>query len=164
MRSATDIAAKAAANTLSETQDLQAARAAAVAIASSNNVAGKPLSLDTSDLQFGSASRQQDGSYTFVLGGTPINAVQVTGRRTAESIDGPVDSWFGRFYGHEQYQPEITSFAAFLDTDICLVLDRSGSMKTPVIQGDTYDPNYYNLPPAPNSRWSALNDAVTLFL
>ena len=164
LRSATDLAAKSAAFDLSQFSNSSSATNKAIEIAADNKVGGQPLTLETMDIVFGNAARQIDGTYTFSEAGTPTNAVKVTGRRTTGSADGSIRSFFGTFYGHPEYQPEIASISAFIDVDICLVLDRSGSMKLPVVDGDPYDPNYQNLPPPANSRWVALDGAVRTFL
>lgn len=164
LRSATDLAAKAAAMNLSQFSDTTLATNKAIEICADNKVAGQSLTVTAADVLFGSATRQVDGTYDFVENGSPTNAVKVTGRRTASSSDGPIISFFGHMYGHQNYEPEISAFAAFIDVDICLVLDRSGSMKLPVVEGDPYDPDYQNLPPEPNSRWFALDGAVRTFL
>jgi hypothetical protein len=164
LRSATDLAAKSAAFDLCKNSNLKSARDKAREIAAANLVGGKPLTLASTDVEFGKATRQSDGSYLFTATGSPFNAVKVIGRRTDASSDGPIHSYFGSFYGHAKYEPQYESFSAFVDVDICLVLDRSGSMKLPVVDGDPYDSNYHDLPPAGNSRWVALDAAVRSFL
>ncbi len=164
LRSATDLAAKAAAMNLSQYSDTTLATNKAIEIAGLNKVAGQSLTIAPADVVFGSSVKQLDGTYDFVDGGTPTNAVKVIGKRTASSADGPIISFFGHMYGHQNYEPEIYSYAAFIDVDICLVLDRSGSMKLPVVDGDPYDPDYQNLEPAANSRWVALDGAMRTFL
>jgi len=166
LRAATDISCKAAAATLSKSQDLTAARNAAIAVASQNLVAGQPLTLDPANIEFGQAIRQSDGSFSFVSGGSGLtNAVRILGSRSASSADGPVNAYFGNFYGRTHYEPEVESFAAFVDVDICLVLDRSSSMKE-VVDSTSYitDPAYMDNPPDANSRWVALDGAVRQFL
>ncbi len=164
LRSATDLAAKSAALDLSQYSDMTSARQKAIEIAADNEVGGLPLALAAEDIVFGNAARQADGRYLFSDTVTPFNAVKIVGRRTSGSSNGAIRSFFGSFYGHPEYQPTIESFAAFVDVDICLVLDRSGSMKLPVMSGDPHDPDYKTLPPAANSRWLALDNAVRSFL
>ena len=53
--------------------------------------------------------------------------------------------------------------AAFVNTDICLVLDRSGSMKRNAQTGTLADGDRCQ-PPKQNSRWAALEDAVNTFI
>src|SRR5690606_25978363 len=92
LRTATDAAARAGAKVLSVSQDQAAARVAAVDAASRNIVAGEGLVLGVEDVQFG-RSEQSNSANRFVF--TPastgvINAVNVNGRRTGESVAGPV--------------------------------------------------------------------------
>src|SRR5690606_19646524 len=65
----------------------------------------------------------------FVEGMTPFNAVRVTGDRTTASLDGGVPLFFNQFYGGRPFEPKITAVSTFLNFDISLVLDRSGSMQ-----------------------------------
>jgi hypothetical protein len=57
--------------------------------------------------------------------------------------------------------------ASFLDVDICLVLDRSSSMKLSTLSLDGLmsgsDPRFCDVP-WPDSRWVALQDAIASFL
>lgn len=165
LRSATDAAARAAAESLSRTQDTAQARAAAKAIATKNLVANAPLILSDQDVEFGRAIRESDGHIGFVSGGQPFNSVHVTGRRTEESDSGAVSLFFGRLLGVAQFETAYNATSMNLDRDICLVVDRSGSMKT----GLTSDSIPGGLsscdPPHPTlSRWSALNTAVSSFI
>ena len=167
LRSAVDMAAKAGANALSETQDTAAATLVAQQVAAANNVAGEPLTLDAADIVFGRSSRQNDGSWQFVAGATPFNAMRVNGRRTNDAPDGGVPLYFGLFYGQTNYEPESTSTATVLDVDICLVLDRSSSMKLATdseLDGlPESDPRTCQAPLA-DSRWIALDNGVDVFL
>jgi uncharacterized protein YfiM (DUF2279 family) len=150
MRASTDAAARAAGEALSRTQNLGQARQAAKDLASANKVAAEPLLLDDSDIVFGLSTLNPDGSWSFDANGTPINAVRINGRRTRDSLSGSVPLFFGRFLGVNDFEPSQMASSVRLDRDLCLVLDRSGSM-------DQTD--------AGNglSRWQALRHAVTEF-
>ena len=167
LSTATDLAAKAGADALSQTQSTTQARNAAIQVASENYVGGLPLTLDPQSIVFGRSDVQPDGSWDFTQGGNPTNAIKVIGSRTATSPDGGVPSYFGIFYGYPTYQPEFEAVAALIDVDICLVLDRSSSMKLDVTDTATgmssSHPNYC-LEPQPGSRWLALDSAVNTFL
>lgn len=129
LRAVTDAAARAAATTLSRTDDTSQARQAAKRIARRNSVAGKSLSLTNADIEFGRTNRSGSGKYVFTEGNRPFNAVRVTGDRRAGSRTGAVSLFFGRVFGASQFEPKLLSTASFLNLDITLVLDRSGSMQ-----------------------------------
>jgi Mg-chelatase subunit ChlD/uncharacterized protein YfiM (DUF2279 family) len=150
MRASTDAAARAAGEALSRTQNLNQARQAAKNLAAANKVAADPLLLDDSDIVFGLSTLNPDGSWSFNPSGSPINAARINGRRTRNSLSGSVPLYFGRFMGINDFEPSQTASSVRLDRDLCLVLDRSGSM-------DTND--------AGNglTRWQALRQAVTEF-
>ena len=128
LRSATDAAAKAAVTKLALTQDLNAARQAAIQVAAANSVGGNPLILEAQDITFGRVQILGSGPMAFVAGGTPYGAAQIRSRKTDSSPSGSIPMVFGRVLGKDTYNTELTSTAARLDRDVCLVLDRSGSM------------------------------------
>ncbi|QDS90430.1 von Willebrand factor type A domain protein [Rosistilla ulvae] len=129
LRSATDAAAKAAAQELSATQSRADARRQAKAIASQNLVAGKPLLLNNADIKFGrSVADPQSGKFIFQTSGTPINSIQILGDRSSGSASGSVKLLFGGIFGVEDFQPQQEATATFLERDVVLVVDRSGSM------------------------------------
>ena len=129
LRSATDAAARAAAIELSKSGDLDQARTAAKTMASLNQVAGKPLVIADSDVEFGRSERDASGAWGFVTDATPMNSVRITGDRSGASVDGAVNLYFNSFYGGPDYEPSFTAVSSFLNVDVCLVLDRSGSME-----------------------------------
>jgi Mg-chelatase subunit ChlD len=171
LRAATDAAAKAAAITLSMTQDDQAAVQSAIDIAAENTVAGDPLLLRAEDVELGKSTRQTDGSWQFVAGATPYNALRVNGARTASSRSGPVRLLVGRLLGQETFEPSHSATASQVDQDVVLVLDRSGSMAWDLsgeewsYPGTAQYPAAYCLPPhATESRWAAAASAVGAFI
>jgi hypothetical protein len=173
LRAATDLSSKAAAHALSvagnQNGDFgkQDAIDAGKTVALANSVGGEPLILKDADFVFGRSVELGNGSWTFTAGVTPPNAVRLTGRRTAASSNGGVFLHFGRFYGQDTFEPTATATSSFRQVDICLVLDRSSSMKLSV--GDTAgllgsgNPRTCNLPYA-DCRWVALETAVNIFL
>ena len=167
LRAATDLAAKAGANTLSRTQDIAQATFIAKEIALENTVGGKNLALDDADFEFGRSTRSGNGKYLFTAGGATPNSVRITGRRTSTSADGPVPLYFGAFWGRDEFEPVVSSTATFVDVDVCLVLDRSSSMKLDVTETaggmSGSDPRTCQVP-GPSSRWIALETAVSAFL
>jgi Ca-activated chloride channel homolog len=171
LRAATDASAKAAAITLSMTQNDQAAVQSAIDIAAANTVAGDPLLLRTEDVELGKSTRQTDGSWQFVAGATPYNALRVNGERTAGSRSGPVRLLVGRLLGQETFEPSHSATASQVDQDVVLVIDRSGSMAWD-LSGNEWSypaplqhPAAYCLPPhATASRWAAAASAVNAFI
>lgn len=166
LRAVTDAAARAAAAELSKTDSKREARKAAKRIAKANRVAGKPLKLKNRDIEIGRSIRDASGRWSFSKGAKPANSVRVTGARTGGSASGPVSLFFGRQIGAANFEPMTTSTASFLNIDICLVLDRSTSMKVDVNSDEkglyTSDPRFCR-PPTSTSRWNALHDAVQVF-
>ena len=168
LRAATDAAARAAAEALSRTQDLAAARQAAKDIAAANAVAGDSLLLADEDIVFGNAVRQANGAWVFTADATPINSARVLGRRTQGSASGAVNLLFAKVLGTGYYEPTQTATTVRLDRDICLVVDRSSSMKlfvdetAPTMSGS--DPRFCEAPDSVQSRWFALATAVDVFL
>jgi Ca-activated chloride channel homolog len=127
-------------------------------------VAGDPLLLANSDVEFGKGSQPSPTSrFQFTPGAAKPNAVRVTGRRTDGSLSGPVNLLFAGVLGVEQFKPKETATSTQLDRDICLVLDRSGSMMESLTGGA--NPQADCDPPHPTkSRWGALSIAVNSFL
>jgi len=128
LRTATDAAAKAAATTLADSLDRDAAITRGQEIAAENRVSGTPLLLADSDFSFGRSERQGDGKYVFGTGQGPLNSVRVNGRRTADSLSGPVPLLFGNITGTQLFEPRLNATATYVERDIVLVVDRSGSM------------------------------------
>lgn len=168
LRSATDASARAAGEALSRTQDLALARQAAITVAAQNLVAGEPLLVAETDIVFGQVTRQPSGAWLFDETGTPINGVRVHGKRTRGSASGSVSLFVGRILGRADFEPEQVATVVRLDRDICLVLDRSSSMKlylTDTAPGmSSTDPRFSEPPDPTQSRWSALASATQTFV
>ncbi len=128
LRTATDAAAKAAVEALGREQSVEAATDAALAIAQRNIVAGNGLDLVPSDIVFGGAVAQDDGSFSFDPDAPFINSARVIGARTADSPDGSVGLFFAPLFGVDNFEPTQVATATRTDRDIALVLDVSGSM------------------------------------
>jgi Ca-activated chloride channel homolog len=168
LRAATDAAARAGAESLSRNQSTSAARSAAQQLAEENLVAGEPLKLADSDIVFGHSSRQPDGTWGFIPGGTPTNSLQVLGQRTRTSRSGSVGLFFGRVFNVYDFQPVQSATVVKLDHDICVVLDRSSSMKLSLSSTaetmSSSDPRFGQPPQSPDSRWAAATAAVDVFV
>ena len=163
LRTATDAAARAAAKELSLSQDADAARRRAKAAARRNQVAGDPLLLADSDIEIGNGTQANGARFQFEPGGDRPNAARITGQRTDGSAGGPVNLLFAGVLGVRQFEPREVATSTQLDRDICLVVDRSGSMMQSLSGGGT--PTGTCDPPHPTkSRWGALAIAVEAFL
>jgi uncharacterized protein YegL len=129
LRTATDAASKAAAVELAQSFDKDLAIARGQQIAAANTVIGDPLILEPTDFSFGRSEEQLSGKYQFAAGGTPFNCVHVDGRRTVDSPSGPIPLLFGNLFGVEIFEPTSSAEATYLERDVVLVVDRSGSMQ-----------------------------------
>lgn len=167
LRTAIDAAARAGAKELSLSQDIAAARNRAKQTAQRNRVAGDPLLLANNDIQFGSGAQANAATrFLFTSGGARPNAVRVNGQRTQGSAAGPVELLFAGVLGVRQFEPTQAATATLLDRDICLVVDRSGSMMWVLSGGSAYPKGTKQCdPPHPTlSRWGALSISVSAFL
>ena len=181
LRVATDAAAKAAAERLATTEDIDEALETAKTYAANNDVAGRSFLIDDSDVQFGRVTRTSTGRYVFSAGATPENAVNINGRLAEDASTQPISLFFAPALGHANFSTSHSATASQQDVEVCLCLDRSGSMLFDLTGVDwAYPPNnpllsnftawgniWRNIvsPPHPDdSRWAVLTDAVQLFL
>lgn len=181
LRVATDAAAKAAAESLATTEDTDIATQVARSFAARNTVAGQPFRIRDSDVQFGRVNRTSSGRYVFEPGAQPENAVNILGRLATDARTKPIALFFAPALGHADFSTSHSATASQQDVEVCLCLDRSGSMLFDISGVDwEYPPNNPNLsnftawgntwrhhlsPPHPDdSRWAILADAVKLFL
>ncbi len=128
LRTATDAAAKAAAEALARTQDIRQSLDRGEAIAIENRVANQGLVLRDGDFSFGRSEVNASGKFVFTLGGTPSNCVRVAAKRDRSSPSGSVPLFFGRIFNISSFEPEEAATATYVQRDIVLVVDRSGSM------------------------------------
>lgn len=181
LRAATDAAAKAGAEALARTEDSAQARQAAIDVAFANRVGGRPFVLTSNDVIFGKVSPQASNKWTFQAGGNTLNAVRINAKTGANASNPAIPLYFGQVLGPSSFSPSYEATAGQQEVDICLCLDRSGSMLFDMSGNDwVYPPNNPNLssftawgttwqnhlsPPHPTaSRWAVLRDAVNLFL
>ena len=174
MRLATDAAAKAASIKLGQTGDETEARTIAKQICKKHDVAGEALKLKNNSVAFGQAQVQADGTYSFAEGVTPYNAVQVTASFVKRANGTAALPALSGFLGRDEFELEQVSIASRIDNDICLVVDRSGSMGWDLtdqefsypaeLNGGSAIQNYFLPPHATLSRWAALDSAVDSFL
>ena len=167
LQAAADSAARAGATRLSQNDDdVNDARNFAIQIARQNTVAGAPLNLRASEVEVGRSVRNANGKWVFTNNGRPANAVRVSAERTRASSGGVVPLFFGALIGTPSFQPVQKATASFLNVDICLVLDRSSSMKKGLDEDgnmNTSDPRCCR-PPDSRSRWMVLDGAVRVFI
>lgn len=167
LQTATDAAARAGAKELSLSQNTDAARQKAQEVALRNSVAGEALKLGSADVEIGRGQQTSDNSrFEFSPGGAKPNAVRVTGKRTTGSAAGPVDLLFAGVLGVDIFEPVERATSTQLDRDICLVVDRSGSMMWTLGKGSKIPSGTKECdPPHPTlSRWGNLATAVEAFL
>ena len=167
LRTATDSAARAGSKELSLSQDIAAARQRAKQAALRNEVASEPLALADRDIQIGLSTQANSTSrFAFASSDAKPNAVRVTGRRTEGSVGGPVDLLFAGVLGVREFEPEQVATSTQLDRDICLVVDRSGSMMWKLTGGSQVPSGASECGPphATLSRWGALAVALDAFL
>ncbi len=171
LKAATDAAARAGTSALVQGKTNAQAQAAAQAMAAKNYVAGRPLSLATSDITIGQSQQQADGSWAFVAGASPSQATQINSKLFANNANGAVPLFFAPILGVSSYQPQTTSVASAFACEVTLCLDRSGSMKWDTSGTEWKYPSPYlwdsdkgnSRAPLPGSRWHALRDAVNTF-
>ncbi|MEX2092120.1 MAG: vWA domain-containing protein, partial [Pirellulales bacterium] len=104
--------------------------------------------------------------FNFTNGGAKPNAIKVWGKRTNDSKSGPVDLMFSKVLGVDQFEPVEVAASTQLDRDICLVVDRSGSMMWTLTGGSSYPKGTKacDKPHPTQSRWGALATSVDAFL
>jgi Ca-activated chloride channel family protein len=181
MRAATDAAAKAGAECLARTENTAQAAQAAVDVASSNRVGGKPLNLRSTDIEFGHVSPTTSAKWEFVKDALPFNAMRINAKTGANAANAEVPLYLSSALGRASFAPNYVATAGQQEVDVCLCLDRSGSMLFDM-SGDefVYPPNNPNLssftawgsvwqnhlsrPHPTASRWAVLRDAIDLFL
>lgn len=173
LRVSTDAAARAAGRTFAMTGSTGQAMSAGKAAARRNPVANQPLNLANSDFTFGQSTRASTASrYAFTAGGTPLNAVKVTGRRTKGAPDGPIRLLFPDTLGRSTFEPEQVAVSSQIEVDLALVMDRSGSMaygwneKTDTSKVPYGAPKKWSFCDAapPLSRWIDAVKATDVFL
>jgi len=190
MRAATDAAAKAGAEALARTEDISEARAAAIHYASLNTVASDPLQIRESDIEVGRLEEVEGlARLQFFPNAAPPNAVRVNARTGGEALHPAIPLFFAGIHGKPNFSPVYLATAGQQEVEVCLVLDRSGSMLFDMSGSNfVYPPNNPNLmpwaqyqalpqsyrttlwrnhlsPPHPTvGRWATLAGAIDLFL
>lgn len=172
LRSAVDGSAKAAAAALAAGATADEAKALAIEVAAKNNVGGRQLQLSPSQIELGSLRPQLGGRWSFLPNNYPLAAARVNVRLTENESGGPLNLFFGRFFGVNEFRPASAATAGNLQTDVCLAFDRSHSMCFDLSGAEwKYPPG---IPPLNESlkhgpynsgtRWQSLIRATNVFL
>jgi Ca-activated chloride channel homolog len=181
LRTATDSAAKAGAEALARTQDPEAARTAAIHYASRNEVAGVPFQISRNDVTLGRVAGQANGSWAFTANASPFNSVRISGRLGDGATTPAAPLFFSSVLGRSNFSTSQQSTASQQEVEVCLCIDRSGSMMFDMSGVDfSYPPgnphlsnftawgamwrNYVSRPHPSQSRWAVLTNAVNVFL
>ncbi|MCE9606942.1 MAG: VWA domain-containing protein [Planctomycetia bacterium] len=171
LKASTDAASKAGTSALVQGKTDAQAISAAIAMAAQNTVAGKPLTLTSADIAVGQSVLQGDGSWLFVAGAKPSQAMQITSNMSSANANGAVNLFFAPVFGTKTFTTSNTSVASAFACEVCLVLDRSHSM----CFDQTGTAWSYPLPylldwvtaiknkPTTGSRWLALDTAINSF-
>ena len=176
-RLATDAAAKAALVVLGQSQSSAQARAAAKSIAALHRVGGRPVVLDDSDILIGTSTGNSNGTYSFVQNSSTssvvTNSVRINSNLSKMSGGGIATVLLPQMMGASTFTSEQSAVSTRIDMDVCLVVDRSGSMAWSlgssafVYPGNLADKspiqNYFQLPHATLSRWASLTSSVNIF-
>ncbi len=175
IRLASDAAAKAGAVVLGQSQDPATARAAARHVAQSHEVATMSMHISDIDVQFGNSQRDASGNYSFNLNQLPLNSVRVNTRIAEDAMTQEGSFFMSGFLHPDTFALDYTSIATRVDHDLCLVVDRSGSMAwdmsntpweypiDPLHPERSIIQNYFIKPHPTLSRWAALVRSTEIF-
>lgn len=182
LRTATDAAAKAGAEALARTQDTEKAKEAAVHYASLNKVGGQPFKISKDDVSLGRVTAQQNGSWSFTAGATPYNSVRINSKVGNGASTAAIPTFIAPALGHGAFTTSLQATAGQQEVEICLCIDRSGSMMFDMsgtewaypgnntkrypsgYYPDSFWRNYCSPPHPSQSRWAAMSKAVDIFL
>ncbi|QDT68349.1 von Willebrand factor type A domain protein [Planctomycetes bacterium MalM25] len=173
LRSATDAAAKAAAVALSQTQNKSDARAAAKQLVKNYYIGGQKLKITNADIEFGNGTQDGQGGYTFTPDVSPLNCARVTARCGEGAATSSVPVFFSNLMPEGTFDLQKEATAGRYDHDVCVVVDRSGSMAWDLSGEDFSYPaeynndstlqNYFRAPHPTESRWAKLVEALESF-
>ncbi|RMF38561.1 MAG: VWA domain-containing protein [Planctomycetota bacterium] len=168
---AADAAARAGGRELGVEQSESKAIARAQEFAARNKVGGVPVDLKPSDIVFGQSDRSGTSRYNFDPNGQFRNAMQVHVKRDGSHAGGPVPLLFPMPGVVSSVELGQSSISTQVQVDVCLVIDRSGSMAYASNETAQYPPAPKSAPPGwdfcdpapPASRWLDLVQAVQVF-
>ncbi|MEM9410082.1 MAG: vWA domain-containing protein [Planctomycetota bacterium] len=165
LRAASDAVSKACLSSMAREQDQDVAKQIAIDLAAKYSVGGFPLIIEPADIEFGTATRTADG-FSFVANQNPLNSCRVNIEQTG------IEIFLPGLIGQSDFDVSQESLVSREDIDICLVLDRSGSMGWDLSSEEFSYPAplnqmpaaqaYFN-PPIADSRWERLTDGVEVF-
>lgn len=170
---ATDAATRAGGRELIKTDDQAIATARAKELAQLNLVAGEPLALANSDLQFGQSRRASDSErFTFTANSQYPNALRITAHRDSSNASGPIALLMPSVLGKNSVDALQTAVSTQMEVDVGLVIDRSGSMAyaanevcNPSVPPANAPPGWsFGDPAPPICRWRDLVASVDVFL
>lgn len=177
-RIATDASAKAALVVLGQTQSRELAIEAAQRIGNMHRIAGRQLNLEASDIAIGASVLQANGTYKFTAldsDSTDVtNAVRVQ-CDLERVVEGGIPLVLTPgMLGNGRIENEKFASATRIEMDVCIVVDRSGSMAWSLgdqpfdypaeLNGLSPLQNYFKLPHPTQSRWAALRDSIDVFV
>jgi Ca-activated chloride channel family protein len=166
-----DASARAAGASYVQTASESNALLAAQQVAALNPIDGLVVPIEASDLEFGISERTSvNGAYTFTPG-TDGNAVRLSTASFAGGSGSALQPYFPLFSPTLNIRPLCSATHAQTTLDVCVIVDRSGSMRfsanetsgggaTPAAAPDGWE---YGDPVPPNSRWLDLVEAVDVF-
>jgi Ca-activated chloride channel family protein len=171
LKAATDAAAKAGTSALVQGKTDAQAVQAAIDMANRNYVGGKTLKLTASDIVVGQSQLQTNGTWQFVAGAKPSQAMQINAKLAQGNTNGSLNLFIGPALGKGTVDLNNTSVASAFAVEICLVLDRSHSMCFDQTGEDwSYPPpallNWVlgiKTEPLGSSRWESLDAAMLTF-
>jgi len=131
LQRAADSAAMAAAARLadfSQGDPITLARATAKSYVTRNQVLGRTVSVEDSDITFGRASVDMStGQYTFTPTNVLPDSVRVVVRKTTGSANGPLPLFFAHVMGFADADVQAEAIAVLVPRDIAVTADLSGS-------------------------------------
>jgi Mg-chelatase subunit ChlD len=177
-RLATDASAKAALVVLGQSQSTAQARGAARSIAALHRIAGQPVILNDSDIEIGTSVSLPNGQFSFTSSNSQssvvTNSVRIKSNLSRLEGGGVPLIVTPQMMGVNTFTSEQSAVSTRIDMDVCLVVDRSGSMAWTLgtvpftypgdLAGKSPLQNYFQLPHPTLSRWSALTSAVDVFV
>jgi Ca-activated chloride channel homolog len=176
-RLAIDASSKAALVVLGQTQSSTQARQAAKSIAALHRIAGRSVILADEDIVIGASAGTSSGLYAFSQSNSNssvvLNSIRVNSSLNRLQSGGIPTLLIPQMMGLNSFSSEQTVVSTRIDMDVCVVVDRSGSMAwslsaTPFtypgnLAGKSPIQNYFQLPHPTLSRWASLTSAVNTF-
>lgn len=176
-RLVTDAAAKGALVVLGQSQSPTQAKTAAKTLAALHRVAGRPVILDDSDIQIGTSAGNPNGTYSFnetsSTSSVVTNSVRVRSDLSKMAGGGVPTVMLPQLMGVTTFTSDQSAVSTRIDMDVCLVVDRSGSMAWSLgstafaypgdLAGKSPIQNYFQLAHPTLSRWASLKSSVDIF-